>query len=237
MLHASRGGKITLFQDLYKRYSSLDLRNDFDRPIAIDGLQHRILTALGLKGGFGVLDEGAEKMGLLRRSLLWVRAEMQELNRIDFPNDRNISVVPSWSWMAYTGGIDYISPPFNGVEWEALQSPWSGYEKGDGDDEQEDVGANIALVAEAREYEPLRGSPGESLLAFDRPERPVAWETLCIVLGRQKGVALNDQRHYLLLIKAAGLDRNGKQLFERVGAGYLPGRCIKHDSSVRVTIH
>ncbi|KAK0613670.1 hypothetical protein B0T14DRAFT_499110 [Immersiella caudata] len=237
MLNASRGGKITLFQDLYKRYSSLGLRNEFDRPTAIDGLQHRILTALGLKGGFGALDGGTENKGLLRRSLLWVGAENQELNRIKFAVDRKISVVPSWSWMAYTGTIDYISPPFNGVDWEELQSPWSGYGKGDEGIRTEVQGGNIALVAEAREYDPGKGSTDDSLLAFDKPNGLSSPKTLCVILGRQKGVASDHQRHYLLFIEAAGRDRNGKELYERVGVGYLPGRCVEGGSFGRVTIH
>ena len=60
-----------------------------------------------VRGGFGILDEG-EMRGLLRRSLLWCRGPdslTPKLSRIKFSAD---SVpVPSWSWMAYTGGKDY----------------------------------------------------------------------------------------------------------------------------------
>lgn len=27
--------------------------------------------------------------------------------------------------MAYTGGIDYVSPPYAKVDWEEVKSPWS----------------------------------------------------------------------------------------------------------------
>ncbi|KAK3350274.1 heterokaryon incompatibility protein-domain-containing protein, partial [Lasiosphaeria hispida] len=124
---AKQGERIIHYQNLYKRYARLGLTNDYDRPMAIDGLQHRILGALKSQGGFGVFDEGTKKKGLLRRSLLWHRAnETPQLKRIVFPKDRTISVVPSWSWMAYTGAIEYEQLEFGGVEWEELQSPWSG---------------------------------------------------------------------------------------------------------------
>jgi len=239
-MNATQGGKIVRCQDLYKRYSGLGLTNDFDRPMAIDGLQHRILGALNIQGGFGVFDEGTKKKGLLRRSLLWIRAPgTSKLDRITFPANRAISVVPSWSWMAYTGAIDYISPDFGGVDWEELKSPWSGPGSGDDLFWTEVQGGNIALVGEAREYDPIKCSDPEKMsLEIDSPGGSLQPKTLCIILGRQKGVPLKEKRHYLLFIKrTANRDRRGAPLYERVGAGFLPGRCIEWSSPVRVTIH
>lgn len=65
-------------------------------------------------------------MALLRRSLLWHRApEVGGLEEIDFKAKK--SAPPSWSWMAYKGGIDYLELPFGQVEWEEneIVSPWS----------------------------------------------------------------------------------------------------------------
>ncbi|KAM7185615.1 hypothetical protein V8F33_012293 [Rhypophila sp. PSN 637] len=155
IMTAAQGEKIQRYQDLYRRYSRLELTNAYDRPTAIGGLQDRLLKALNVKGGFGVFDQGQKKKGLLRRSLLWVRCTsplpcstcgdvdmaldsdesgtlgsrhaapgdgLASLEKIDFTSQR----VPSWSWMAVRGAIDYVSPDFNGVEWEEMESPWSG---------------------------------------------------------------------------------------------------------------
>jgi hypothetical protein len=253
IMHVKQGEKITHYQNLYKQYSRLSLTNPFDRPMAINGLQDRILSALGTKGGFGVFDEG-QKMGLLRRSLLWYRSDKTpRLDRITFPPDRAISIVPSWSWMAYTGGIDYISPTFGGTAWVALRSPWSTTFAGSLPAQVQ--GSKIALVAEAREFSSptARERAGECLLQFDTPgqsEQQVA--TLCVVLGRQKSLRgaqgmpamlgqANDKDHlvhYLLLVRPTSkADHEGSTIYERVGAGYLPGRCILASGPGTITIH
>ncbi|KAL2128804.1 hypothetical protein VTI74DRAFT_8610 [Chaetomium olivicolor] len=232
LMDARQGERILRCQDLYKRYSCLGLLNAFDRPFAIDGLQARILSALNSKGGFGVLDEGTRKKGLLRRSLLWYRSpETPRLEGVVFPADRAIQVVPSWSWMAYTGGIDYIGPEFNKVMWEEMQSHWSG---GDQPVRSEVQGGNIALVATAREYDPFKAKQEDGMLIFDTPGLSSQPMTLCVVLGRQEGLM---QRNYLILVQeTANRDRYGNKIYERVGAGYLPSRCIGERGET-VTIH
>ncbi|SPQ24631.1 1c852c8e-3c27-4064-b4f6-a4ad5c015261 [Thermothielavioides terrestris] len=232
LMDARQGERILRVQDLYKRYSRLELTNAFDRPVAIDGLQARILSALKSRGGLGVLDEGPGKKGLLRRSLLWHRADQTaRLDRIVFPAARAISVVPSWSWMAYTGAIDYISPEFGSVEWEEMQSPWSGRHS---PLLSEGQGGNIALVAKARQYDPFKAKPEDTKLVFDSPGLSEQGETLCVVLGQQTD---SMRRTYLILVRStAGRDRNGSKIYERVGAGYLPGNCIGEERGM-VTIH
>lgn len=289
------------YQNLYKQYSELDLTNAYDRPVAIDGLQDRILSALRTNGGFGVFDEGKKK-GLLRRSLLWHRGnDTLRLRRIKFPADRAISVVPSWSWMAYTGGIDYFTLPFGGMDWEEMQSPWSSVDmppRGGGKTGARRRGSNastcsssnpgnIALVATARRFDASLAKAGEKLLRLDDPgeQNPTDPEmepgVLCVVVGRQQGgmetshsahrpgsalLGVSQQReakrdnllNYFLLVKPAedevegdaGADiMNGRagslgvakpassRLYERVGAGYLPERCIYEEGAFTVTIH
>jgi len=243
---ADRGEMILRYQDLYKRYSRLGLSEDFDRPMAIDGLQRRILDALRTKGGFGVFDQDDRK-GLLHRSLLWhrdVTTADSPLRRIVFPSNWAISAVPSWSWMAYTGAIDYVSPPFNGVAWEKLRSPWSG----DGVEgvKTETKVRRMALVGEARGYNPFKGGNAagrddqdSGLLVFDVPGQSEQPETLCVVLGIQRHVPQDEANCYLLLVKeAAGReDHKGQKVHERAGTGYLPGRCLDWSRSTRVIIH
>ncbi|RSL60534.1 hypothetical protein CEP53_005420 [Fusarium sp. AF-6] len=75
-----KGLRIEFFQDLYVRYSKLALSFAFDRPIAIKGLENRLLSTFNTTGGYGVLDR------YFHRSLLWKRGG-ETLRRI--PNTRD----------------------------------------------------------------------------------------------------------------------------------------------------
>jgi len=284
-MEANQGEKILRYQDLYKSYSRLDLTNDYDRPMAIDGLQDRLLGTLKTLGGFGVFDEGVKKKGLLRRSLLWHRAESETktMKRIKFPAARHaISIVPSWSWMAYSGAIEYITPVFGSVDWEDLESPWyggvahppassngvltvkgalqsTGTRSATNYQVQTDgQRGKIALVGEAREYNPFQdtrhdsdktikpnaeGVEPEMMIVFDTPpatsQSDPQKNTLCVVLGKQKGGLNREQRrYYVILVRPQSERYMGQKLYDRVGAGYLPGRNIFWDRpSLRVTIH
>ncbi|RQM04651.1 hypothetical protein DH86_00003760, partial [Scytalidium sp. 3C] len=177
LMRAPQGERIIRLQDLYKKYSRLDLSKNYDRPMAIDGLEKRIHRALSTKGGLGIFDEGEQK-GLLRRSLLWYRGpDTTTLTPIDFPSDRDISVVPSWSWMAYTGGIDFLDPKFGGMDWLEIQSPWS--YNGQYVVRTEGQKGNIALTAEARDYNPSTALGGEGLIIFDNPGHSEQPKTRC----------------------------------------------------------
>lgn len=232
-MKAARGERILRYQDLYSRYSRLGLSKDHDRPMAIEGLQDRILRAFDAKGGYGVLDEGGNngrRRGLLRRSLLWRRGQdAVALPRINFPQDHPFANVPSWSWMAYSGGIDYISMPFAQVDWTELRSPWSSSMPGISNGLQaETQRGKVTLVADAQDYNISLLEDGEGEIVLDRPKGSTHRATLCVVLGKQRGDAhLRDKIHYVLVICPAGtIDGDGNEVYERVGAGSLPGKCI-----------
>ncbi|KAF2500445.1 hypothetical protein BU16DRAFT_247175 [Lophium mytilinum] len=235
--NAPQGEKILRYQDFYKRYSQLGLSNPYDRPMAIDGLQRRLLRTMKAKGGFGMFDEEGNK-GFLRRSLLWHRLEQDSegrpvantLSRIKFPADRTISVVPSWSWMAYTGAIDFFKLDFGGFEWEEIRPPWS---RSPSNGLQSDRGDSVALTAVVRGFDPDAAVEGEGILVIDSLGGSEQSKTMCVVLGIEKDVptkkvkCAEDKIHFFLVVTpTGGLDRNGSKRFERVGAGYLPRKCI-----------
>ncbi|KAF3804247.1 hypothetical protein GCG54_00000597 [Colletotrichum gloeosporioides] len=238
IMKADQGERILRYQDLYSTYSRLGLSKDHDRTMAIDGLQDRLLNTLRVQGGFGIFDEGdkdGQNRGLLRRSLLWRRgAGTPTLDRIKFPKDHPIAKVPSWSWMACKGGIDYISPSFGGVDWEKMRSPWSKATGGfESKIQTDDRGGDVALVAEARDYNLLNLRDGQGEIIFDRPGDSHQPSTKCVVLGKQKAIAplgdnTNNMRdHYLLIVASTNKrDKDGHLIYERVGAGYLPGKFI-----------
>lgn len=184
--------------------------------MAIAGLQQKLIETINVRGAYGVIED-KEHPGWLRRSLLWCRGILvPSLTRIVFAENYADFKVPSWSWMAYDGGIDYLRPDFDSYDWEPLQSPWS---------REQEEGEEISLLAQAWDYDPLSAGPGELDIIFDieipSVQRPV--KPMCVVLGKAKGIWIQDtRRHWVLVIAPTG--REGT--FERIGAGYIPGRCL-----------
>ncbi|KAF1828300.1 hypothetical protein BDW02DRAFT_252799 [Decorospora gaudefroyi] len=218
---AKLGERILRFQALYEQYSRLALSRDWDRPTAIDGLEQRLLSAMQLKGGFGVFD-GGETRGLLRRSLLWHRGDEEaSLQRIKSVNGKT----PSWSWMAYTGGITYFSLDFKMYDWNDVVSPWTDGARGD-----------TALVATARRFELRDKSEAKAKFKMDAGEGVESLQGLCIVLGRYKGdMSVDEKTHYVLLIAPKDNSARDSVVYERIGAGYLLGADMMHEEG-EVTI-
>ena len=231
-IKSSRGGKIRLYQDLYIQYSRLKFTRYSDRPIAIAGLEKRLIHAFDTRGGFGVFDDGR---GLLHRSLLWSRgSDEATLDKIISPADSQI-MVPTWSWMAFKGGIDYLELPFDGVDWEEqeIRSPWTPGSRGVW--HTGDQAGVVELSAVARDFDFTGKTGPESKLIYDRPPRsdgsiqPVK----CVVVGRLgKGAGQNEQNrmYYVLLVttKTSQVTR-GALACERVGVGHVLGQWIRLD--------
>ena len=109
--------------------------------------------------------------------------------------------------MAYTGSIEYVPADFGGTEW----------------DSEPNKAEDGILVAEARDY--IDGGD-DSMLVFDSSsgsKRPV---TKCVVLGKQKGNMIDEEKiHYVLLVEP-DTSSSQAQHYKRVGAGTLRGRRI-----------
>lgn len=232
-IQSSRGGKIRLYQDLYMQYSRLQFTRNWDRPIAIAGLEKRLIHNFDVLGGFGVFDDGR---GLLCRSLLWHRGfTVDRLKKIVFPTGRQLKV-PTWSWMAYEGGIGYMDLPFNGVDWEEqeIRSPWT---PGSGGVWHTGDQAEIpGMSAVAHDFEESDRKGGMVKLIFDNPaesstsNRPVK----CVTVGRLKsnGSDERERLHYVILVTPGEyqIAAGARQIYERVGVGTLLGQYIKLSS-------
>lgn len=226
ILSASKGEHIVRYQNLYAQYSRLGLSRPSDRPYAIDGLQTRLLRAFRTtEGGFGLFDEGPMLRGHLRRSLLWRRREdVARLESIEFLGTS--APPPSWSWMAYTGGIDYFEPGFNKTFWKPLASPWTrpGWAGIPTQPLREGGGLTLEGMAEKLDQTRVR-RPDEALLVFDRPEEADNPLLHCVVLGVGGGDA--DGRSYVLVVKPTNKNEGKFATWTRVGAGYLTARCLE----------
>lgn len=231
-----RGLKIRYFQDLYKWYSRLAFSHIEDRPFAIEGVENRLRKAYGTKGGYGIFDDGPGK-GLFHRSLLWQRGEDEEppgLSAIVFPPGRKVSV-PTWSWMAYRGGIDYLDPPFEKTDWEKadIHPPWTRY-----NDETAPAAdtiyhkAAVELVATARDYNVAGSRVGEVRIVYDTErDKSDGNRVQCVVVAKSKEEKTDaEKRHYVLIVVPTKLTAaGGDKIYKRVGAGYMVGKYISLD--------
>ena len=211
--------RFVIYEGLYKKYSRLAFTRWEDRPIAIAGLERRLIRDLGTHGGWGIFCDGKS---FLRQCLLWQRGKnVLTLRKITFPPERN-TTVPSWSWMAYKGGIDFLELPIGEVEWHSdeLHSPWT--------QNPSEVyhttkpTANAELKATARRFDIPSGTGQEFMIVYDIPRTEK--QLLCIVMGRRKEVGKpEDARHYVLFITPKS---GAAQVYERVGVGFMPGKFI-----------
>jgi len=132
--------------------------------------------------------------------------------------------VPTWSWMAYEGGIDFLDLPLGGVEWqkEEIHSPWIP------DASQvyhtTDSRGSIELSGTAREFNIKDAGLNEAILVYDIPK--TASQLLkCVVMGKRREQGnVGDARHYVLLIAQKG---PAAKVYERVGVGFMPGKFIE----------
>jgi hypothetical protein len=241
---SSRGLKIRYFQDLYKQYSRLKFTRIEDRPFAIAGVENRLWKGYNTEGGYGIFDDGPGN-GLFHRSLLWQRGEDEPppgLEAIVFPPGSNTSV-PSWSWMAYRGGIDYLDPPFDKTDWEKndIHPPWTRGNNSARALETAHRDAGIELVAVARDFNVARSQIGEVKLVYDtESNKSDGSKVRCVIVARSKeGRTDSEKTHYVLIVVSMNqTGAGGDRIYKRVGAGYLPGRCIALDKpSTPVRIH
>lgn len=247
-MKSTHGGKIRLFQDLYSKYSRLELSHEADRPVAIAGIEKHLISSFGVRGGFGVLDDGDS--GLLWRSLLWQRARNaprapNTLKRIEFEMLKGgagaIIPPPTWSWMAYKGAIDYLDLPFKEVDWEKhdIRSRWS---RGTGKSwtySGDYLTCPLELTVHGRSFDlqTARGSDSASIV-LDDSDRAAELEPLlkCVILGRLKLQAKESRdarTHYVLLVTlTATQGERSSPIYNRVGVGYMPGALIDFGKQV-----
>ncbi|KAI3324604.1 HET-domain-containing protein [Xylariaceae sp. AK1471] len=231
-----KGGQIRLYELLYKQYSRLQFTKAYDRPLAIAGLEQRLIRAFDTQGGYGVFTR------YFGRSLLWQRdtTASQAMKPIQFPKTQQYQV-PSWSWMAYEGAITFMDLPFGEVDWEEkeMRSPWSPLSpvlsySAISSSSYQDIASNaswhtantngrIDLTAKARDFL----AAADTFIVYDRGERPNGRVVKCVIVGRKKLSADFDGRqlHYVLVV-AQKSDGGHHARYERIGVGALPASSI-----------
>lgn len=218
LLESGRQRAIEFIHLLLQNYTNCGITQKTDRVVAVSGLEARIARALKSGKRFGIFER------LLHRNILWQRTR-EKTERINYGDQK----VPSWSWMAYDGGIQFLNIPF-GVEWSSNLRF---------DNNQEN-----ALIAEAREFRHCRMEQEETkciILDSRRIERGwvqfdveggtnIYFPQRVVVVGRTWHPA-EVRKYYILVVKPTCL----KGEYERVGIGSIEtGYVSRQKLNVRV---
>ncbi|XXH01334.1 hypothetical protein Hte_007692 [Hypoxylon texense] len=229
ILSYTKSNRFRLFQHLFTTYCNLGIAYPTDRSHAIAGLLERLTESINSKQRYGILDR------FLHRSLLWRRRRNgAKLTRIDYPPGQ---AVPSWSWMALHGQIEYMDIPPYKVEWSDAILFFPA-------DEDQDGGSDVHSQASGG------SGPRESGKAFRALSRrfaspgtkdfEIAWDEAvdsaeqaanvstqnlrCVVLGRV-GSPGEEQEHFALVVEPSG----EAGLFKRVGVASVQRRHVLFD--------
>ncbi|KAJ2995203.1 hypothetical protein NUW58_g1344 [Xylaria curta] len=239
---SSKGGRIRLYELLYKQYSRLQFTRISDRPLAIAGIEQRLIRAFDTQGGYGVFN------CYFGRGLLWQRdvtVASGAMKPIQFPQSQRYQV-PSWSWMAYEGAITFMDLPFGEIEWEEkeVRSPWNPpgpilasssriSNKSNSSWYTGDTNGRVDLTVTARDF----SLSADTHIVYDRGERPGDRIAKCVIVGRRKSAAeVDTQRIHYVLVVAQKQDAGSKAQYERIGAGSLPGSAITKGANLQVQV-
>jgi hypothetical protein len=192
-------------------------------------VENRLIEAFKCGGNYGIFEDGLDnrsKKGLFHRSLLWRRGGDVPLNpglrRISFPPERNASV-PTWSWMCYSGGIDFLDVPFDQVIWEG-KDIYPNIAAGPGGSPELHAMVRRFLVDRLDSAELIYDAGNESFNNMTGE---------CVVIARSKaGDDDQNRRFYVLIVSPTHSQAvGGDVVYERVGVGYMPGTAITLDMS------
>ncbi|KAF2180167.1 HET-domain-containing protein [Zopfia rhizophila CBS 207.26] len=198
---------VDFVQYLFEKYSRCGLTNKSDRDTAISGLVKRIESALDTKGGYGVF------RCFFSRLLLWKQSDEEKAALIDYKGRK----VPSWSWMAYNGGIDFMSN-------SRLMAPNS----------EELQFDREALTVKVRQFKNCRPER-YGILADSGRVGSVWFDTRannrfkhCVVVGMRQDEKKDSQKTYYILIVKKKLQGEG---YERLGVGEIEARYVSKEGN------
>jgi hypothetical protein len=208
LIHSDPALVMVFVHRFYEDYSRRGLTEKTDRSVAISGLVTRMAGALKCQSRYGIFDI------YLHETLLWQACD-NKMARIKYPGRD----VPSWSWMAYTGGIQFMAIAWDVVEWaENLRF----------DDERK-----LALCGDVGKFQRCTTKPDKrrhAILGFGGVER--GWiqydveeesedisKVRCVVIGshEEAGHASKVWMYYILVVRLTSVDGE----YERVGSGTI----------------
>ncbi|KPA35248.1 heterokaryon incompatibility [Fusarium langsethiae] len=223
---------INFLQSLLEDYSKCGLSNVTDRAVALSGLTAHIAAALGCEEayGYGTFDL------FLHRSLLWMRTDLQK-KQIQYGAGGE---VPSWSWMAYEGGIRFISLaelPYGNLEvFKDIE-----FVPSDPEGEQKKVlrtkvwnlpRCDLNREASAEGKSRILVSPGVDIGWIMPDEKNFEMELAIVIGSVYSSESRGKGEYYILVVKEKERETN---VYERVGIGKIhQGYMSKQDGDVHL---
>ena len=110
----SPGPTLLAFEDIFTRYSKLELSFIDDRPVALSGLAKRLETFYRTPVTCGIVHR------YLHKSLLWQRSGTVRMQKVQYT--KTATRIPSWSWLAVNGAICYNVQHVRSVWWNQALS-------------------------------------------------------------------------------------------------------------------
>ncbi|OCK77152.1 HET-domain-containing protein [Lepidopterella palustris CBS 459.81] len=223
-LEWNKSMRIRLYETIYKRYSKLALTRPSDRPAAIQGLESRLARTFHTNGKWGIFER------FLYRSLLWRHVDGVYMQPIHDDPPGSTRKIPSWSWTAYIGEIDFIDAPLGETHWtEEVDSPF------DSDQSAASTVTGRVLSATARRLMSRAGRFLQSSLMFDCAHHQDMYDNSkdslqpeglkCIVVGKRKGTSFPSRQDYYVILIIPGPGE--RRVYERVGVGIVDGRDVE----------
>lgn len=239
--------QITLFKALFERYSSLGISHDTDRNVAIVSVATELARHWHTELSHGVFQL------FLHRGLAWRRATEAGMGRICYPKARAerikavvLSLVkrgaytaerppPSWSWMARSGGIEYL--PLANVIWDMeirlekdVLRAWVAPLRGCGCIQAADPAQSLVVYAEDSDMpigrfwfdDPTRGSAVRDGRLFLGDV-----EVYCALLGDASKTSHTLKEFCVLAVAKA--QRRWPKKFERIGIGFVAKMSVDFD--------
>jgi hypothetical protein len=208
---------------LFEDYSRRDLTELKDRRIAASGLEARIAGTLHCKSKHGIFETH------LHRNLLW-QAWDKKTVRIAYDKGQD---VPSWSWMACSGGIKFREVAIGSVSWvNALAF-----------DAERDSAALITDVGKFQDVTLKKNGDHYTLHnLFGRHEGWVRYDVegvksgrreCCVVIGRTEENEQEIAKKYYYILVVLPTREDGE--YTRIGVGMVRTSCVKRlGASVRI---
>ncbi|KAK2471598.1 hypothetical protein H9L39_16589 [Fusarium oxysporum f. sp. albedinis] len=222
----------SFLQSFLEDYSKRGLSKPTDRAVAISGLAQRIERVLSCQARYGVFEF------LLHRNLLWQRSDLEKTERIKYEESDK---VPSWSWMAYPGGIKFIE--LEEVDYGKLDL----FHKLKFDQEDKralitdiwmfrDCHLNREERSDTERYEVLdSGETVRGWAMYDVKHREVFDNERAVVIGRTGPESSPERQEYHILVVRQKAGSKTENEYERVGIGRVQVEYLsRRESGVRV---
>jgi hypothetical protein len=221
---------VEFIQFLFEEYSKRGLTKKTDRCVAISGLEDRIARARECQTRYGVFQP------YLQRNLLWQRSGEERMKRIEYETQ----IVPSWSWMAYDGGIQFMDIPFGDVDWMVRLRFNTKHEHGLFIKKRKpalvtDIGVfrNCDLEQRETNHAILDSSKAErGWIRYDIEASEDLYAERCVVVGRERNEnCLGPWKYYILVVRLTSV----KNEYTRVGVGWIQSEYVgRQRPNVRV---